>query len=354
MFHVKHYIFIFIKNKFILNQKWSILITQSLNNERRISMAKHNTLKKIVVATVMIGTAMHVANEFIMKIATSKDLLKKDEGQYYSFKYGNVFYKVSGEGKPVILIHDINECSSGMEWFYLEKKLSKTHKVYTIDLLGCGRSDKPKLDYNTFLYVQLITDFIRDVIGEPADIIATGKSVAPVVMSAKLKEEDINRIMFINPADLVELAEVPERFSKIKKAIILCPVLGKFIYHIFHTNDCIFNRFINDYFTDPNADFSEICEYYYESAHRDRSGSQYLYASLESGNVNMNINHGLKVLDKDIIIVSGDDYFEADYVPEEYAELNENIECISIMDTSYLPQLEAPAKVMDIIEEYWK
>ena len=29
-------------------------------------MAKHNTLKKIVVATVMIGTAMHVANEFIM------------------------------------------------------------------------------------------------------------------------------------------------------------------------------------------------------------------------------------------------------------------------------------------------
>ena len=77
MFHVKHYIFIFIKNKFILNQKWSILITQSLNNERRISMAKHNTLKKIVVATVMIGTAMHVANEFIMKIATSKNLLKK-------------------------------------------------------------------------------------------------------------------------------------------------------------------------------------------------------------------------------------------------------------------------------------
>ena len=68
----------------------------------------------------------------------------------------------------------------------------------------------------------------------------------------------------------------------------------------------------------------------------------------------MNINHGLKVLDKDIIIISGDDYFESDYVHEEYSELNENIECISSMDTSYLPQLEAPAKVMDIIEEYWK
>ena len=203
--------------------------------------SKHNTFKKIVVATVAIGAAMYAANELIVKFATSKNLLKKDEGKFYSFKYGNIFYKVSGEGEPVLLIHDINECSSGMEWIYLEKKLSKTHKVYTIDLLGCGRSDKPKLDYNTFLYVQLITDFIRDVIGEPADIIATGKSVAPVVMSAKLKEEDIDRIMFINPADLVELAEVPDRFSKIKKAIIICPVLGKFIYHRLHTNDCIFN-----------------------------------------------------------------------------------------------------------------
>ena len=68
----------------------------------------------------------------------------------------------------------------------------------------------------------------------------------------------------------------------------------------------------------------------------------------------MNIKHGLKVLDKDIIIISGDSYYESDYVPEEYAEYNENIEIISIIDTSYLPQLENPSKVMDIIEEYWK
>lgn len=317
-------------------------------------MSKHNTLKKIVVTAVVLGTAMHVANEYIMKIATSKDLMKKDDGQYYSFKYGNIFYKVSGEGKPVILIHDLNECSSGMEWYYLEKKLSKTNKVYTIDLLGCGRSDKPKLSYNSFLYVQLITDFIKDVIGESADIIATGKSAAPVIMSAKLREESIDHIMLINPADLVELSDVPDTFSKIKKVILSCPVVGTFIYHMLHTKDCIFNSFINDYFSDSNADFSEISDYYHESAHRDKSGSQYLYASLQGGCLNMNINHGVKVLDKDIIIVSGDDYYESEYVPDDYAKLNDNIECISIMETSYLPQLEAPAKVMDIIEEYWK
>ena len=317
-------------------------------------MSKNHTFRKIIVATALIGTAMYIANEYIMKIATSKDLLKKDNGEYYPFKYGKVFYKVSGEGKPVLLIHDINESSSSMEWCYLEKELSKTNKVYTIDLLGCGRSDKPKLNYNSFLYVQLINDFIRDVIGEPTDIIATGKSVSPVIMSTKLREEAIDRIILINPADLVELGDIPDRFAKLKKAVITCPIIGTFIYHMLHTNDSIFNTFINDYYSDSNADFSEVCEYYYESAHKDKSGSKYLYASLQGGSLNMNINHGLKVLDKDIIIISGEDYYESDYVPEEYAELNENIECISIMNASYLPQLETPEKVLDIINEYWK
>ena len=317
-------------------------------------MSKNHTFRKIVVAAALIGTAMYIANEYIMKIATSKDLLKKDNGEYYSFKYGNVFYKVSGEGKPVLLIHDINESSSSMEWCYLEKELSKTNKVYTIDLLGCGRSDKPKLTYNSFLYVQLINDFIRDVIGEQTDIIATGKSVSPVIMSTKLREEAVDRIILINPADLVELGDIPDRFAKIKKAVITCPIIGTFIYNMLHTSDSIFNTFINDYYSDSNTDFSEVCEYYYESAHKDKSGSKYLYASLQGGSLNMNINHGLKVLDKDIIIISGEDYYESDYVPEEYAELNENIECISIMNASYLPQLETPEKVLDIINEYWK
>ena len=317
-------------------------------------MSKNHTFRKIVVATALIGTAMYIANEYIMKIATSKDLLKKDNGEYYSFKYGKVFYKVSGEGKPILLIHDINESSSSMEWCHLEKELSKTNKVYTIDLLGCGRSDKPKLNYNSFLYVQLINDFIRDIIGEPTDIIATGKSVSPVIMSTKLREEAVDRIILINPADLVELGDIADRFAKLKKTVITCPIIGTFIYHMLHTSDSIFNTFINDYYSDSNADFSEVCDYYYESAHKDKSGSKYLYASLQGGSLNMNINHGLKVLDKDIIIISGEDYYESDYVPEEYAELNENIECISIMNASYLPQLETPEKVLDIINEYWK
>lgn len=317
-------------------------------------MKKNNTFKKIVAGIVVTGTAMHLANKYIIKKATSKNLLKKSDGNFYPFKYGNIFYKVSGEGKPVLLLHDMNECSSGMEWFYLEKKLAKDYKVYTIDLLGCGRSEKPKLSYNQFLYVQLISDFVHDVIGKPASIIATGKSAASVIMASKLHKDLIHRIVLINPADPVDFADIPTKSGKVKKYLLNTPILGTFIYHMLHTKDAVFNRFINDYYSDPTADFSEIYEYYYETAHKDQSGSKYFYANLQSGNLNMNINHALKACDKEILIISGDDYYESDYVPEEYCRLNEEINCVSIFETSYLPQLEAPSRVMDLIEEFWK
>lgn len=316
-------------------------------------MSNKNTFKKAIATGVVIGTGLHLANEYISQISTAKDLLKKDNGKFYSSKYGDIFYKVSGKGKPVLLIHDINESSSGIEWFYLEKKLSKDHQVYTIDLLGCGRSDKPKLVYNSFLYVQILTDFIKDVIDAPTDLIATGNSVAPVIMSAKLCGKLIDRIMLINPADLVYLSDTPDNLSKIKKGFFTCPIIGTFAYHFLHSKDAIFTDFMDKYFSNPQGNFKEFSEYYYESAHRNKSGAKYLYASIQGGFLNMNIYHGLKSLDKDIILVSGEDFYESEYVPEDYAKINKNIECISILETSYLPQLEAPAKLMEIIKDYW-
>ena len=62
-----------------------------------------------------------------------------------------------GEGTPLLLVHDLNCASSNYEWKYVVDDLSKRHTVYAIDLLGCGHSDKPKMTYTNYLYVQLLT-----------------------------------------------------------------------------------------------------------------------------------------------------------------------------------------------------
>ena len=55
--------------------------------------------------------------------------------------------------------------------------------VYTIDLLGCGRSEKLNMTYTNYLYVQLISDFIKSEIGHRVNVIATGEAASIPVMA---------------------------------------------------------------------------------------------------------------------------------------------------------------------------
>ena len=61
--------------------------------------------------------------------------------------------------------------------------LKDHYTVYTIDLLGCGRSEKPNLTYTNFLYVQLISDFIKSEIGRRTDVVAVGASSSILTMA---------------------------------------------------------------------------------------------------------------------------------------------------------------------------
>lgn len=135
--------------------------------------------KNLIVGASVAGAAtltIHLINKFVYFSATLDNLLSNPSGSYYNWKFGNIYYTKSGEGKPVLLIHNLSTFSSGYEWHLIKEKLAKTNTVYCIDLLGCGRSDKPNLIYTNYLYVQLITDFIKRVIGEKCDVIASGES----------------------------------------------------------------------------------------------------------------------------------------------------------------------------------
>ena len=57
----------------------------------------------------------------------------------------NLYYEISGEGQPVVLVHGLG--SSTRDWESQVRELSQTHQVITFDLRGHGRSDKPAGPY---------------------------------------------------------------------------------------------------------------------------------------------------------------------------------------------------------------
>ena len=129
---------------------------------------KKSTKRFLLFSTAAIA-GMYAYNRFVATVAANKNMLPTKNGSYYSWKQGNIFYTKTGTGSPILLVHDTNSSSSSVEWTNIIRRLQKNHTVYTIDLLGCGLSDKPGISYTNYMYVQLITAFIKDIIKEKTD-----------------------------------------------------------------------------------------------------------------------------------------------------------------------------------------
>ena len=120
--------------------------------------------KNLGILACFVGTAvgtMHVINRVFAHIATAYNYLDGNDLKYYDWRFGRIAYRKTGSGSPVLLVHNFDACSSMHEWNNIEAELAKTNTVYSIDLLGCGCSERPILTYTNFLYVQLINDFIK-------------------------------------------------------------------------------------------------------------------------------------------------------------------------------------------------
>ena len=147
--------------------------------------------KLITALLLSSGAAAGIAaiNKYIKVSAVSKNLLQQPNPHCYRWRFGNIYYTKEGTGKPLLLLHDLNYFSSGCEWESLIPTLKKHYTVYTVDLLGCGRSEKPNLTYTNFLYVQLLSDFIQSEIGRRTSVIATGASAPLVIMTCGYRSD---------------------------------------------------------------------------------------------------------------------------------------------------------------------
>lgn len=310
---------------------------------------KKNLLLGTALATTTTIT-IHAINKLIYFSATIDNLLSDPSGAFYDWKFGKIHYTKCGKGKPILLIHDLSTCSSAYEWNKIIKHLSKKNTVYCIDLLGCGRSEKPNITYTSYLYVQLISDFIKQIIGEKTDIISTGKSSSFILAACQNDDSIIDKIVMINPSDIKLLLKSPNKRSKSLANIINLPIFGTFLYNILTRKSMIENLFYNDYFYKASDINNELILTYYETAHSSNPSSKYLFASLEGNYTTINIKHCLKSLNNSIFIIVGEGNPEYKNIAKEYQEILPSIEIIGIDKTKYLPHVEKPDEFTEQID----
>jgi pimeloyl-ACP methyl ester carboxylesterase len=304
----------------------------------------------LLSAAALTGTAL--INKYIKMSATSRNLLLQPEPRCFKWRLGNVYYTKCGTGKPLLLIHDLNYASSGCEWSNLVDLLKDHYTVYTIDLLGCGRSEKPNLTYTNFLYVQLLNDFIKLEIGHRTNVIATGTSASLATMACSYSPDLFEQFMFINPESISSGSQIPGKSAKLYKFILDLPIIGTLLYHMASSKKILTSVFTKEYFCNPYDVKPFYVDKYYEAAHLGDSPKA-IYSSSLCNYTKCNISRALEKIDNSIYLLGGAEQEDMESIIEEYIKCNPAIEYSTISGTKHLPQLENPKEVFNTIKIFF-
>lgn len=300
------------------------------------------------IATLLIASTatIHLMNKATEKKYNHTDILKNDKDEYYQFRFGKVRYTKTGSGKPILLIHDLESGSSSYEFHQIINKLAEANTVYAIDLLGYGLSEKPELTYTNYFYVQLIHDFIQNVIKEKTTIITSGESSTIALMLNYMNTDLVEKMYFINPQYIFDMNIIPSKQNKIMQTLYELPIYGTFIYYLFHQNEKIKNKFLSEYFYDPAKVKEKDINAYMESAYAGGHGNKYSFSSVENHYTNINFLQALKTNKKPIIILGGSDLENIKTNIDNYQYYNDMVSFHMIPNTKKLPHLENPEEVI--------
>ncbi len=205
----------------------------------------------------------------------------------YRWRGSDLAYSVAGEGEPLLLVHGVYAGASSFEFRNNFGELSRSFRVYALDLLGCGMSERPRRRYGPEDVTSQVEDFVREEIGGPAHLVASSLSAALVVPAAVRSPRLFKKLVLICPTGYGTLDRPSGRLGDVIYGLFLAPVLGNTLYHAivsrwglryylrgmtYHDSDLVTDRLVDDY---------------YRTSHQ--AGARYFPAAFVSGKLNLGV-----------------------------------------------------------------
>lgn len=252
-------------------------------------MSKLGNLLKTMAAGGAGVAALAALNAAIRRNASEPDdSALGGEAHFFTWKHGRVFYKTAGAknpGPPVVFIHGVGAGASSFMWRKNFDDLATDFRVYAFDLLGFGFSDKPSsASYSADLYCELITDFIREVCGFPANVIASSLGAAYAIRVADEHPELVNRMILNGPTGADSLNRRPGMAGAAFYGLLQSPVLGTSFYNVMASERSIRDYARDNLFYDHRRVTERVVANLYATSHLP--GAQHAIASFLSGYLN--------------------------------------------------------------------
>ena len=312
------------------------------------------TRKALTVSLAIGGVlgTLAIFNKITESMAGELDTVLTGEERRYPWKYGDMFYEVKGpsEAKPLVLIHSFGPGASSYEWRKNIDILAEQFRVYALDLLGFGLSDHPAIDYSAETFTDLIHDFIKEVVGKPAIVVAHGLPSAYVIACAYRRPQLFERLVLLAPPPEILQETFPGPLNAVWKAILRTPIVGQFIYNLLSSRRAIRTYYDQQGYHNLGLITDELVEYIYTSAHQ--SNSHYPEASFLSNYLTLDVHEPFARLQMPIVGIWGR---EGMLTPSEassaFKRVNPNIEIRILDKCSFHLQEEQAANFNNLIRE---
>ncbi len=263
-------------------------------------------MKNLWRAALLTGVAFGVPAAINLAIARQRrellNALPGDSGEY-AWPLGNIAYQVRGEGPSLVLVHGIGAGESSYEWRHNFDPLSEQFRVFALDLPGFGRSARRDLNYTADLYVLALMDFLRDVVRQPAFVVASSLSGAFAAKLAFLRPELIERLVLVGPTGLEQLQNRPPVWSQLSYGALSLPAIGTGIYNGIASYGYLEAYLRQNLYLDPARVTPALVEHYYQSAHQP--GGPYALRSFIAGLLNCDLTRIYPELAQPILIAWG-------------------------------------------------
>lgn len=231
------------------------------------------------------------------------NLIGGEEGGF-DWRGRRISFTRRGKGPALLLIHGIHSASWSYEWHDNVDHLALTNTVYTLDLLGFGRSDRPAIRYSARLYISLISDFVDQVIGDPCVLVATSLSGAYAVVLGARDPQRFPAVVLVAPAGLVRLNRAASIAGEAGQLAVDAPIVGTAMFNALVSRRSI-RRFLEKAYADDSIVTDELVEIYYWTSHQ--RGARHAPAAFLSGHLNIDVRQALRRLTQPSLLIWGEE-----------------------------------------------
>jgi pimeloyl-ACP methyl ester carboxylesterase len=238
------------------------------------------------------------------------------DAKRYSWRDGEISYAVQGSGTPLLLLHGIHATACGYEMRRVFPPLAERYRVYCPDLIGFGLSDRPVMEYTPTVFMQMIRDFVQDVIGRSCIVIASSLTAAYVIQLAFDHPGLFRRLVLVLPTGLEQLADrAPSRANTAGYAVLTSPGVGQTVFNALVSKPSLRYFLEKQSYYDADAVTDEMIEYYHVAGHQ--KNARYAPAAFVGQHLNWPVRHPFANLTQPVLVIWG---ANAMIAPLKYAQ----------------------------------